>query len=239
MSQFSKKTVRLSINSLVSWALKLIIAVLVIALLFQQNVLLGGFATLMLSTSLIPAIVNRSYNVNLPWAIDFFLTLIVFLAVLGELGLYQRFPWWDNFLHLSGTVMVAYLAFVLIYALNFTGKIRLSIPLIGLLTLITAMALGVLWEMAEFWTWQLVGSDTLAMGSPPDFKEGLFDTFTDLHFDLAGAAIAAVGGMKYVARQRHVKLREWMRPFFGIFGSEGKKVHRQGQRIKDKGLRKI
>lgn len=212
----------------------MLIAIAVIYLFLEGNYLLGGFALLMLVTSLIPAFVNKSYDVNLPWAIDFFLTIAIFLSVLGELGLYERYPWWDSFLHLGGTIIVAYLAFVLIYALNFTGKIKLSIPLIGLLTFITAMALGVLWEMAEFWVWQITGSDALAMGGPTNYKEGLFDTFWDLHFDMVGAAIAAFGGMKYVARQRHVKLREWMRPFFTIFGDKYEEAKSKARVQKDK-----
>ena len=39
------------------------------------------------------------------------------------------------------------------------------------------------------------------------------------------ARLAKLAGMKYVGRQRHVKLREWMRPFTAIFGTKIKKVH--------------
>lgn len=180
------------------------------------NILFGVFSFLVLLVSLIPVMVNRSYNTNLPWSLDFLLTVWLALSVLGELRFYEQIVWWDDFLHFGGTAVVVYLAFVLVFALNFVGKIRLSIPLIGLATFLIGIAFGALWEMAEFWVWRITGNDALAMGG--NFEKGLLDTFHDLHFNLAGAGLIALAGMKYVARQRHVKLREWMNPFTEIFG---------------------
>ncbi|MFH1375700.1 MAG: hypothetical protein ABIH35_03460 [Patescibacteria group bacterium] len=223
------KQVTLSINSVISWVLKILIAVVSLTFFLRGNFLFGGFSLLVLLVSLIPAFVNRSYNTNLPWPVDFWLTLWLSFSVLGELVLYNHFWWWDDFLHFGGTAVVVYLAFVLVFAFNFVGKIRLSIPLIGFATFLIGIAFGALWEMAEFWVWRITGNDALAMSG--NFEKGLLDTFHDLHFNLAGASLIALAGMKYVARQRHVKLREWMHPFTEIFGE---KVRTAKQKTREK-----
>ncbi|MFH0834668.1 MAG: hypothetical protein V2A63_04785 [Patescibacteria group bacterium] len=209
-----------SANSLISWGFKVFILAVAIYFSITGNLPFALFSFLALAITLIPAIVNRSYNTNLPWTIDFFLTVWLALSVVGEIGFYKKFWWWDVMLHFGGTGVLVYLAFVLVFALNFTKKIRLSIPLIGFFTFIIGVAFGAVWEIAEFYAWRITGHDALGMGIPPDFKFGLFDTFSDLQLDVAGSFLIALVAMKYVARQRHVKLREWMRPFIEIFGEK-------------------
>jgi hypothetical protein len=218
------KTFTFSLNSVVSWALKIFMLVVSAYFFLVGNFLFGGFSFLILVTSLIPAIVNRSYNVNLPWNLDFLLTTWMAFSIAGTVRFYDSIWWWDDFLHFSGTAVLVYLAFVLVYALNFTKKIKLSIPLIGFFTFLIGVAFGAIWEIAEFYTWKITGSDVLGMGNPPNFELGLRDTFSDLQFDAMSSALIAFLGMRYVASQRHVKLREWMKPFFKIFGEEILKV---------------
>ena len=217
-------TLSLSINSAISWMLKVFMLVVSAYFFLNGDIIFGGFSFLMLVVSLIPAIVNRSYNVNLPWSLDFLLTIWLALSIAGEVRFYEKIWWWDDFLHFGGTAVLVYLAFVLVFALNFTGKIKLSIPLIGFFTFLVGVAFGAIWEIAEFYVWKFTGSDALAMGNPPDFEAGLIDTFSDLKLDVISSAMIALVGMRYVGNQRHVKLHEWMLPFFKIFGEEVKKV---------------
>ncbi|MCF7846150.1 MAG: hypothetical protein K9L85_02840 [Candidatus Peribacteraceae bacterium] len=228
-------------NSLISWILKIFMLASAVYFLIVGNLPFGLFSFMALFVSLLPAIVNRSYDTNLPWTLDFFLTLWLACSVVGEIGFYQKFWWWDVLLHFGGTAVLVYLAFVLVFALNFTKKIRLSIPLIGFATFLVGVAFGAIWEIAEFYAWRLTGNDALAMGIPPDFRAGLFDTFSDLQLDAAGSFLIALIGMKYVARQRHVKLREWMRPFIEIFDEKvrnAKKRTRQNISKQKKKLQK-
>jgi hypothetical protein len=235
------KKIILSINSTISWILKILIAFTTIYFFLNQNFLLGIFAILVLAISLIPAAVNRSYNINLPWSLDFWLTLWLALCVFGSVDFYKRFSWWDNFLHFSGTTVLVYLAFVLIYALNFTNKIRLSIPLIGFFTFLVGIAFGALWEIAEFLIWRITGHNTLTIGG--NIEESFYDTFSDLQLDVLGALVAAIFGMKFVARQRHIKLHEYMQPFVKIFGEKirlkKEKLKRKIKKQKTKFKRKI
>ena len=218
------KRFTLSLNSVVSWILKFLMFLVSGYFFLSGNILFGGFSFLMLMVSLIPAIVNRSYDVNLPWSLDFLLTVWLAFSVAGEVSFYKLIWWWDDFLHFAGTAVLVYLAFVLVYALNFTKKIRLSIPFIGFFTFLIGVAFGAIWEIAEFYMWKITSADTLAMGIPPDFEAGLIDTFSDLRLDAIGSALIALFGMRYVASQRHIKLREWMHPFVKIFGKKIQKV---------------
>lgn len=222
----------LSVNSTISWLLKTFIFLTVPYSLFKQDYLSAVFAFTVLLISLIPAAVNRSYNTNLPWSLDFWLTLWIALSVLGRLGFYIHFPWWDSFLHLAGTAVLGYLAFVLVYALNFAGKIKLSIPLIGFSTFLIGVAFGALWEIGEFWVWRLTGSSVLSASNT--FEDSLFDTFKDLQLDTLGALLIALFGMQYVAHKRHVKLRNWMQPFVKIFGA---KIREKSARLKNRTLK--
>lgn len=68
------------------------------------------------------------------------------------------------------------------------------------------------------------------MGYPPDFEFAYLDTLSDLQLDAAASILIALIGMKYVARQRHVKLREWMRPFVEIFDE---KIHAATEEVRE------
>lgn len=249
------KQLQLSINSAISWFLKTLMLCASGYFFLSGNILFGAFNFLMLLISLIPAVVNRSYNVNLPWSFDFLLTTWMAFSIAGEIRFYAQLWWWDDFLHFAGTAVLVYLAFVLVYALHFTKKIKLSIPLIGFFTFLIGVAFGAIWEIAEFYAWKITGHDALAMGNPPDYRAGLYDTFSDLKLDTIGSALIALLGMRYVATQRHIKLREWMQPFTKIFGKKIRAVKkktkekiieekdklrekfRKGQRSQDKGQR--
>lgn len=198
-----------------SWLLKGLMVVLAMYFFVSGEYLIGVFGVVALGISLIPVIVAHSLRTTLPLAADFLITLWMALSVLGESGLYASVPWWDSLLHFLGPAILAYLAFVLIYALHFAGVLRLSIPFTGFFTLMTALAVSMLWEVGEFWVWQLTGRDALGTGG--DAAAGLFDTFADLQLDLIGALIVSGLSMWFFGRQRHVRLRVWLHPFVGVF----------------------
>jgi hypothetical protein len=222
---------------LISWSLRMLMLTSVGYFAAGADWLGVAFALVCLSVSLIPPMVNHSYKTNLPWELDFWLTLWLALSVAGSLGLYDALHWWDNLLHLGGTAVLAYLAFVVIYALNFTGKVRLSIPLMGFFTFLTAMAFGALWEILEFWIWRVTGSDTLAMQG--SIINGFWDTFADLQLDLLGGLLVAGGSMWYVGRQRHLTLRRWMEPFFTVFGEQLRQARTRARRVKSRVQKKL
>jgi len=203
----------------------------------EGEVLAGLFGMLMLAVSLMPSLINHNFDTNLPWPIDFWLTLWLALSFAGTAGLYRVYPWWDDVLHFGGSAVFGYLAFVFLYAFHVSGKLRLTIPFIGLFTLLIGMAFGALWELAEYWTWQLTGRDVLT--GTGDLTIGMLDSLSDLQLDLAGSVLIALGGMYYVARQRHIYLMIMMAPFLKIFGQKVRRAQRAAGAKRDELRRRM
>jgi len=174
--------------------------------------------------SLVPSIVERNYRVTLPFELDLLITLSLFLhTFLGEgMDFYQRFAHWDKLLHLYGGSVVAVLAFVTVYTLHYTHKVRLSIPLIGFFTVIFALAVGALWEIGEFTV------DNVFMRQTQD---NLADTMWDLIDDLVGGTVAAALGMLYVRYTNHAARKRLARPLGEVFGL-GARIDRVRRRLK-------
>lgn len=53
-------------------------------------------------------------------------------------------------MHFFGSAIVAVLAFITVYTLNFIKKIKLNFFMIGFFTFVFAIAIGALWEIGEF-----------------------------------------------------------------------------------------
>lgn len=165
--------------------------------------------------SFVPSMVERNYNIHLPFELDFLITLALFLhTFLGEVMLFYERVWlWDKVLHLYGTGVVSILAFMIVYTLHYTGKLRLTIPFIGFFTVTFALAVGSLWEIAEFSVDFLFGKVT---------QKSLDDTMWDLVYDLIGGVMIAVVGMFYVRYSKPETRKRLTRPLGEVFGRRKK-----------------
>ncbi len=161
--------------------------------------------------SFAPAVVERNYHITLPFELDLLITLAIFLhTFLGELLMfYERFAPWDEMLHLFSTAVTSLLAFMIVYTLHYTKKLRLSIPLVGFFTVIFAMFVGSVWEIMEFVV--DIFFDTTA-------QKGLSDTMWDLIYDLIAGIIVAILGMVYVKYSKPEERKRVTRPLGELFG---------------------
>ncbi len=151
--------------------------------------------------SLLPSLIEHSREVTLPWPVDFSITLALFLHIAGvSFNIYHDpdYWWFDLAAHFLGTVAIALLAFLFVYTLNFTGKIKMSIPLVGFFTFMIALAIGALWEIGEFSFDKIFKTNTLG---------DIVDTITDLQFDALGGVCVALFGMWYVHGK--TKKKKW------------------------------
>lgn len=184
--------------------------------LLPYEVYLGDYlfamaTVLAIVLSFVPSMVERNYHINLPFELDFLITLALFLhTFLGEVMLFYERVWlWDKVLHLYGTGVISILAFMIVYTLHYTGKLRLTIPFIGFFTVTFALAVGCLWEIAEFSVDYLFGKVT---------QKSLDDTMWDLVYDFIGGAIIAVVGMFYVRYSKPETRKRLTRPLGEVFG---------------------
>ncbi len=173
--------------------------------------------------SLIPSLVERSYRVTLPFELDLLITLSIFLnTFMGEgMDFYQKVRLYDKALHVYGSAVVGLLAFVVVYTLNYTRKVRLSLPFIGFFTVTFAMAMGGIWEIMEFAVDNLFDKTT---------QDGLDDTMWDLINDLLGGLITAAIGMLYVRYSNPDTRKRLAMPLGEVFGM-GVRIDRLKERL--------
>lgn len=130
-------------------------------------------------------------------------TLMLFLAAAllgGEvLGFYDRFWWWDDFLHTASGVILAFSGFILVHFLDRRYSLRTNPLFIAIFAFMFAITVGVLWEIFEFSMDVLFGWHMQQWNLPEDSRligrdyqgMGLRDTMSDLIGTWIGAMIAS------------------------------------------------
>ncbi|GBE16673.1 hypothetical protein BMS3Abin15_00495 [bacterium BMS3Abin15] len=176
----------------ISIVLKVFIGVLVLISVWRQDYFLAVVSLFILFFTFLPAIVSRSFKINLPVEIDFLLTIILYTSYgLGEYGgFYVRFFWWDLFLHAGYSLILGMVGFIFAYSLLITSRIKAKPLFIALFAVSFAVFAGVVWEIFEFSMDQVFG---LTMQ-----KSGLVDTMTDLLVDSIGAITIGLIGFFYI-----------------------------------------
>ena len=213
----------LSVTAGLSWFMKLLMVLLLPVELYKGDYLFSILLVFSVVLSLIPSLVERSYRVTLPFELDLLITLSIFLnTFMGEgMNFYQKVRLYDKALHIYGTAVVGLLAFVVVYTLNYTRKVRLSLPFIGFFTFTFAMAMGGIWEIMEFAVDSLFGKMT---------QNGLADTMWDLINDFVGGVITAAIGMLYVKYSNPDTRKRLAMPLGEVFGM-GRRIDRLKERL--------
>ncbi len=207
-----------------SWLMKLLMIGLLPMELYSGDYLFFLATAAAIVLSLVPSAVERNYNITLPFELDLLITLSIFLhTFMGEwLDLYKKVWAWDQILHFYGSAVVALLAFVTVYTLHYTKRLRLTLPLIGFFTVTIAMAAGGIWEIGEFSVDKLFARTT---------QDGLDDTMWDLIDDLIGAILVAALGILYVKYSNVGTRKRLAKPIGDVFGL-GHRIDRLKRRIK-------
>lgn len=213
----------LSVTAGLSWFMKLLMVLLLPVELYKGDYLFSILLVFSVVLSLIPSLVERSYRVTLPFELDLLITLSIFLnTFMGEgMNFYQKVRLYDKALHIYGSAVVGLLAFVVVYTLNYTRKVRLSLPFIGFFTITFAIAMGAVWEIMEFAVDGLFGKTT---------QNGLTDTMWDLINDFVGGVITAAVGMLYVKYSNPDVRKRLAMPLGEVFGM-GRRIDRLKERL--------
>lgn len=186
---------RTTIGATLSWLMKLVLIGLFFYVSFKGDLFIATAAGTAIFLSLLPSLIGKSHNTTLPWELDFLITLALFLhTFFGEwLRFYDRLWFFDKFMHLYGTSVIAIIAFLITYTLHFTKEFRLTIPFVGFFTITFAMFVGSIWEIAEFSFDKLFGHNT---------QYSLDNTMWDMINNLIGGTLVAFIGMLYVRYSR-------------------------------------
>lgn len=214
----------IAFNEVLGWVLRLIMLFTFGYVLYKGDYIFAFASATALLLSFGPMILNRSFKISLPWELNFAITFVLFLdVVLGEaLKFYDLYPFWDKIMHLLGTAIIGILGFMSVFSFHYARKIRLSLPLICLFTVIFAMAVGTLWEIGEFTIDQTLGRNT---------QYSLENTMWDLINNTFAGLVVGIGGVfyvRYVETHSRYRLNKSVRDTLGTlvsFKRRKRKVH--------------
>lgn len=163
------------------------------------------YAVLTLILISLPGIIEKRMQID--WPSEFEIVIVVFIFAsfyLGEIqSFYYRFWWWDGLLHFISGLIIALLAFTLVWILNSEKKVRMKLSpgFIALFAFCFALTIGVVWEIFEF------GIDFFTNNTYMMQETGIVDTMWDLILDSIGAFLVSLlgylylrGGIKYFRR---------------------------------------
>ncbi len=152
----------------------------------------------------LPSIIEHRTKID--WPSEFEIVILVFIFAsmyLGEVqSFYYRFWWWDGLLHFISGLVIALLAFTLVWILNSEKRVRMKLSpgFVALFAFSFALAAGAVWEVIEF-------AIDYVTNNAYTLQNGLIDTMKDLILDSIGAIIVSVlgylylkGGLKYFKR---------------------------------------
>nr|WP_205254539.1 MULTISPECIES: hypothetical protein [Halorussus] len=156
----------------------------------QPKAIVNG--TIAFLITLLPALLERNYELPLdPW-LGLWITSAVLFHTLGSAGLYSHLDWWDHLTHSLSASLVAGAGYVSVRAVDLhTDRINLPHRYGFVFILVLVLAFGVVWELFEFALDVVSASTGLTM---PLAQHGLDDTVLDLTYNSLGAVVAAVIG---------------------------------------------
>jgi len=140
---------------------------------------------------------EQRHDIHLPRALMVAMMLFVAASVVIGDGYsqYNKLWWWDDMLHALAGIMMALVGFLLVYFFNAHYSMRLSPVFVALFAFTFAITFGVVWEIVEFSSDMVFGSDMQRWNLPPGTTligrgfqgSGLRDTMSDLIVACIGA----------------------------------------------------
>jgi len=182
----------------------LVIVTLIAAYRQNWSVVFASLGTL--SLTYVPQVIANQVKVRLPLQFELIIILFLYGSIfLGEVGdYYERFWWWDTFLHGGSAFAFGFAGFLILYLLFVRNKLKASPFMVSIFAFAFALAIGALWEIFEFTVDSLFGTSMQ--------KSGLPDTMGDLIIDSVGAGVASTVGfiyLKYDVRDPFDALINW------------------------------
>jgi hypothetical protein len=209
----STSILEFAFNDILGWVLRFVILLTFGYVVYEGDYLFAITSLFAIFLSCTPMMLNRSFKISLPWELNFLITFSLFLHVtLGEvMEFYDLYPFWDKFMHLLGTAIIGILGFMAVYSFHYARKIRLSLPLICLFTVIFSMAVGSAWEIGEFTIDKIFGRNT---------QYSLDNTMIDLINNTIAGLVVGISGIfyvKYVEGHSRKRLHRTVRATLGTF----------------------
>jgi hypothetical protein len=176
-----------------SYILRIILIIFLIVSIWKKDWIWVVGCSFTILVSFTPTILKRDFGITLPFVLDLLISIVIFLHVGGViLNFYGNFPGYDTITHFVASILIGFLAFIIIYILDeYWDGLHMDVYGMAFLVVIFAMAMGVVWELFEWTTDLLLGTRE---------QWGLQDTMKDLLVDTLAGIVIAVVGVKLVQR---------------------------------------
>lgn len=142
-----------SVVAAVYIVLRLLVILMMVAQFFNGNFENVFLCVLTLILFLLPTILEKSLQIDLPNALEIIILLFIFAAeILGEIrAFYTTFAYWDTMLHTLNGFLCAAIGFSLVDMCNRHKRISLSLSPVymAIVAFCFSMTIGVLWEFFE------------------------------------------------------------------------------------------
>ena len=133
--------------------LRFAVILVMVAQFFNGNFENVFLCLLTLVLLLLPTIVERSLQIDLPNTLEIIIMLFIFAAeILGEIrAFYTTYPGWDTMLHTLNGFLCAAIGFSLVDLFNRNERFSLSLSpvFMAIVAFCFSMTIGVLWEFFE------------------------------------------------------------------------------------------
>jgi len=189
---------------IVIWILRGVAVATVIALFATGDIPYSLFGVAAVALVLVPAMLARSHRARVPVALELSLLWLVLADLtIGRFGgLYDLLPWYDKILHFSDGFLIAMIAFVMVYLLNFIGHSCRHVWIDAAVIFLITLGLGTVWEIGEYLVDRWLARAT--QGSPQMLP--FDDTMFDLMVDGLGGFLAAITGPIYMRHSKRSRL---------------------------------
>jgi hypothetical protein len=133
--------------------LRLLVILVMVAQFFNGNFENVFLCVLTLILLLLPTVLERRLQIDLPNTLEIIIMLFIFAAeILGEIqAYYTAFPYWDTMLHTLNGFLCAAIGFSLVDLCNRHERFSLSLSpvFMAIVAFCFSMTIGVLWEFFE------------------------------------------------------------------------------------------
>ena len=134
-------------------ALRAAVILVMIAQFFNRNFENVFLCALTLILFILPTVLERKLEVDLPDTLEIIILLFIFAAeVLGEISAYYTtYPYWDTMLHTLNGFLCAAVGFCLVDLFDRSERFSLTLSpvFMAIVAFCFSMTIGVLWEFFE------------------------------------------------------------------------------------------
>lgn len=143
--------------------IRILIVLEIVSCIIRRDYHSVFIGTLSLFLLLLPSIMERKLNIDLPDTLEIIIMLFIYSAeILGEINsFYITVPHWDTVLHTINGFLCAAIGFSMIDLFNRNERFsfKLSPLYLAIAAFCFSMTVGVIWEFFEFGCDQLLGLD--------------------------------------------------------------------------------